>query len=574
MNVLQESFFYEIAHTAAGATRAQQVGALIQANPDLAAIARPWPGPGRPRQATLYALLVVVTDDVRHDAAIAGQVRHAESGGFPLVPVVDDVKGYDFRAAPLQAIQERNAVGLNDPEGLVRSLSHHAGLTPYEGGGHVFISYGRADGTDLAHAIRDALHAARIGQTVDAFAFAGGDRIQDDINARIDAADVVVLVDSPAAAASGWVAQEIDRALAARAEVVAVSPPGASFRYALGVPHVADGDVDGVVSHVRRLIARQTALHDRVHRTLVRLGRLRQWNVETVAPHWLVRTPARLRVGYTPAPADAEEVLLFAEAAAPDPGVFVIGARPLEPTSRRALGRVAGPDVRLTPLPTLASYVGAASGGAQLTGARVLLSAAMPSEAEEIQLANVTLAPFVVALVQALAALGATLVFGGHPSITPLVHEARGQAGHGGAVELFQARSWQGAKATLSQQILDGPLFKRVSWHGQGTNPTDDLAAMRDAMITPTLDAAVFVGGKTTGFIGDRPGIHDEHDRFVAACPGKPAFLLHLAGGAARTLPPDESQVGLLLQDLTDPDLAVALIVAELLTRRKGSAPA
>ena len=84
-------------------------------------------------------------------------------------------------------------------------------------------------------------------------------------------------------------------------------------------------------------------------------------------------------------------------------------------------------------------------------------------------------------------------------------------------------------------------------------------------MIRSPLDAAVFVGGKTKGFIGPRPGIVDEYDRFVAACPDGPAFVVGLAGGAARTLPDDGSSLAEALRSTADPDLAVALIIAELL---------
>ncbi|MCP3915031.1 MAG: hypothetical protein GY711_05710 [bacterium] len=85
-------------------------------------------------------------------------------------------------------------------------------------------------------------------------------------------------------------------------------------------------------------------------------------------------------------------------------------------------------------------------------------------------------------------------------------------------------------------------------------------------MITSALSAAVFIGGKTEGFYGPRPGIQDEYERFVAECGDGAAFALGMAGGAARKLPHGDSQVHRFLRMTADPDLAVALIIDELAT--------
>jgi hypothetical protein len=191
----------------------------------------------------------------------------------------------------------------------------------------------------------------------------------------------------------------------------------------------------------------------------------------------------------------------------------------------------------------------------------------MPSDPEEVELAQTTLASFVVLLSQALVDLGATLVFGGHPSITPLMHRAISDipGSKKGHVELHQARLWKTDRSTLPQIVREGPLFRGAHWHGSGNSENDDVAALRDGMIVAGLDAGVFVGGKTKGFYGPKPGIIDEHERFIAACPGKPAFIVGLAGGAARLIPCDGAVVSEVLRTTADPDLAVALIVAELL---------
>ena len=108
-------------------------------------------------------------------------------------------------------------------------------------------------------------------------------------------------------------------------------------------------------------------------------------------------------------------------------------------------------------------------------------------------------------------------------------------------------------------------LFRNAKWHGAGVDAAADVAALRDGMIKNGFDAGVFVGGKSFGFIGPKPGIIDEYERFMTACPGKPAFVVGLAGGAARAIPDDGSALNEVLRTTADPDLAVALIVAELI---------
>ncbi|MBK8265093.1 MAG: hypothetical protein IPK80_27650 [Nannocystis sp.] len=116
-----------------------------------------------------------------------------------------------------------------------------------------------------------------------------------------------------------------------------------------------------------------------------------------------------------------------------------------------------------------------------------------------------------------------------------------------------------------------------MKWHGDGGEVKSDIAALRSGMIRPGLDAAVFVGGKINSSFtaADKPGIIDEFDRFRDACPEKPAYVLGLGGGAARKIldrgdPPGELVDPLVTCELattTDPDLATALIVADLMDR-------
>lgn len=569
-----DRFFYEIVSAPDGAVHVPAVQALIAGNATLAAASEPWTRLSRPAQADLYALLVVASDGLASDPESLLKVAHASAGGFPLLPIVEDRATFDFRRAPLTDLTERNAEALNDPDRLVRSLLHHAGIELFEGGGHVFISYARADGSALADAVRDALRDAGIGRTMDVYAFAGGDLIQDDIDRRIRAADLVVLIDSAGAARSPWVAEELDIATAAHVQAVAVTPVAGAFHHAFEVPHVAwapGADVASEVLYVaRRVLARKLAFRARVERVLRRLARFRDWTLTDHSECWRVhpRGGRVLTVACVPGSPHVEDVTILRDAVAPERALLVAGVRPLQPVTERSLHEAGRGKVYVSPLPTMAAKVPAHLARRPLARVRVFLSASMPSEPDDVELARLTLGSFVAGLAQAMVDLGATLVLGGHPSVTPLMHKAVHsmirRKGAGG-VELHQARRWQGVASKLPATVREGPIFRNVRWHGDGRDDGGDVIALRDGMIDPSLDAAVFVGGKTSGFIGLKPGIVDEHERFVRVCGGKPVFVVGLAAGAARALPSQETSLAEALRTTADPDLAVALIVAELL---------
>lgn len=568
-----DRFYYEIVAANDAAHHAAAVRACIAADPILALAAEPWPGRNLPLQSDLYVLLVIASEGIAGEADLRAKIAHASGGGFPVIPVVEDLSKYDFRLAPLSEIEERNAEGLDNVERLVRTLLHHGGFQLFEGGGSVFISYARVDSSALADAIREEFLAVGIGQTVDVHAFPGGDVIQEDIADRIRSADLVVLVDSQGASRSRWVAEEMDIAQAAHVPVIAVTPAARGFHHAFLPLHVdwspGTSAAASVVNQARRVLARKLAFRVRVARTLKRITSLRQWDLYTDGERWIVRAPKirALRVACVDRAPAAEDMVALSSIVGTDRALLVAGTRPFQPDTDRAFRSLGGNAIRATPLPTMASKIPMHATKRPLLKKRVFLSAAMPSDPDDVDLARTTLTPFVVSLAQALVELGATLVFGGHPSITPVVHRAIAEIGgtKKGHVELHQAKAWQADRVSLSQAVREGPLFHKVHWHGSGTSLTDDVATMRDRMIVAGLDAGVFVGGKTTGFIGPKPGIMDEHERFAAACPDKTMFVVGLAGGAARRIPSDGLAVSEVLRATADPDLAVALIIAELL---------
>lgn len=568
-----DRFYYELIGTPAGAEQVAAVQQIIDGHAVLGAVAEPWRGPGRPLQAALYALLVAVSDDIAADQGMREKIVHASACNFPIIPIVSDLATYDFTRAPLPELSEHNAEGLVVPERLLRSLLHHAGVELFDGGGHVFLSYSRADGASSADAVRAGLKDAGIGQSMDIYAFAGGDAIQDDIEQRIAKADLVIIIDSKGAAKSHWVAEEIDMALAAHVSVIAVSPIAGAFHHMFPVPHVAWSSAvfpaAEVVSAARRLLAKKYAFRARVARILGRLANLRDWRLTECGERWRLLTKDKrpLIIGYSHESPRVEAVTRLRQEVAPARGLLVAGVRPLRPVTLQGLSDAGRPEVAIATLLTLASRVPAGLAMAPLGGRRVFLSAAMPSDAEEVELARTTLSKFVVGLTQALVDLGAVLVFGGHPSVTPLVHQALAHLNgpHAGHVELHLGRYWRGDGLTLPVKVREGPVYQHVVWHGDGADPAADVSAMRDGMISANLDAGVFVGGKTTGYLGSKPGVIDEFERFEALGAGRASFVLGLAGGAARNIRGKESRVDTALMTIGDPDLAVGLIISELL---------
>ncbi len=159
----------------------------------------------------------------------------------------------------------------------------------------------------------------------------------------------------------------------------------------------------------------------------------------------------------------------------------------------------------------------------------ILLSASVPTAGR---------APFdqdiqpqmIQAAVSALAtvAMGRrTLVWGGHPAITPMLWAAAQDLGvnYGKSVRLFQSRFW-------SEE--DFPEENRHFANVTYVDAVDDdrersLSTMRAAMLTSTtFEAAVFIGGME--------GIFQEHELFASFHPLAKCLPLAATGGAARLL--------------------------------------
>lgn len=163
----------------------------------------------------------------------------------------------------------------------------------------------------------------------------------------------------------------------------------------------------------------------------------------------------------------------------------------------------------------------------------VLLSASLPDEIANTPGAQ-RVYDYVTALVRSLLGAGIPLVFGGHPTITPLVHRAaKALGGRKPPISLYQLERFRGHEPPES---ADTAVFDDVHWLGDpGFDIDTDLVHIRGPMTTQA-SAAVFIGGKTRDFSGRKPGIRDEYERFRACHPDGPVYLVGRLGGETARL--------------------------------------
>jgi hypothetical protein len=212
--------------------------------------------------------------------------------------------------------------------------------------------------------------------------------------------------------------------------------------------------------------------------------------------------------------------------------------------------------------------------GAAASALSVFLSASVPDELAGAAGAQ-RVYDLLASVVRALFAVGAELVFGGHPTITPLVHRlAREHAGAPPRIALYQLERF---RTDAPPETHDEAVFGPVHWVGNpAAEMADDLAALRVPMVERAR-AAVFIAGKTAGFRGARPGIREEYERFRARHPAAPVYLMGGAGGETARIIADAEADGAdwelngldppareLLHRADDPALVAALIGRDL----------
>jgi hypothetical protein len=209
----------------------------------------------------------------------------------------------------------------------------------------------------------------------------------------------------------------------------------------------------------------------------------------------------------------------------------------------------------------------------ELSAVPVLLSASIPDEIADTPEAQ-RVYDFVTALARSLLNAGAPLVFGGHPTITPLVHRAAKALGERKpSISLYQLERFRGQEPA---ETADTAIFDDLHWVGDPELDIDaDMGQLRGPMAAQAK-AAVFIGGKTTGFQGGKPGIRDEYERFRASHPDGPVYLVgRLGGETARLIAESTAGVDLERNSLSadarkevhksgDESIVAALVVRDL----------
>lgn len=120
-----------------------------------------------------------------------------------------------------------------------------------------------------------------------------------------------------------------------------------------------------------------------------------------------------------------------------------------------------------------------------------------------------------------------TLVWGGHPAITPMLWASAQDLGveYASAVSLFQSKF-----IPDDDFPEENARFANVTYIDSVANDrTESLLAMRTAMLSSAeFDAAVFIGGME--------GSDEEYRMFRAMHPAVPCIPIGVTGGAARQL--------------------------------------
>ena len=196
-----------------------------------------------------------------------------------------------------------------------------------------------------------------------------------------------------------------------------------------------------------------------------------------------------------------------------------------------------------------------------LSGKVIFLSASVPSierseKYRRIENAAVSIEEAVLAVTRAVFSAGGRLVFGAHPSISPLVASVIGEYIVPEAAEpqkkdrgdfkepegranvfMYQSKAWAELWAERSRELAERPQV-HVRWTDAVPGEKVDfetlakpqvpesMKKMRFQMISETAPVAMVA-------IGGMDGVEEEVKLFTELCPGKPVFVFTTTGGAA-----------------------------------------
>jgi hypothetical protein len=169
---------------------------------------------------------------------------------------------------------------------------------------------------------------------------------------------------------------------------------------------------------------------------------------------------------------------------------------------------------------------------ADLDGASVFLSASFPSgERGELYAPYDVdaVADAVTAVVDTVLASNGRLVFGGHPTITPLVLRMASRHGRPGVIDVYQSLFFEWDFTEATKELARRGYGRIIKTPSQGSRQ-ESLDTMRERMLSEPerLAGGVFIGGMQ--------GIEDEFNKLAELRDDLPRIPLAAPGGAAASL--------------------------------------
>ena len=166
----------------------------------------------------------------------------------------------------------------------------------------------------------------------------------------------------------------------------------------------------------------------------------------------------------------------------------------------------------------------------QLHGEFVFLSASFPSgaRAQRFPAADPAgIADAVSSLARAVFEADGRLVFGAHPTISPLVLQIAAELDKRARVDIYQSSWFEGQVPPETLRLVDQG-YGRIVWTPADDSRDESLSTMRRRMLSEPIAGGVFVGGME--------GVVDEHNLFASLHPAAPRLAFTAPGGAASTL--------------------------------------
>jgi hypothetical protein len=164
------------------------------------------------------------------------------------------------------------------------------------------------------------------------------------------------------------------------------------------------------------------------------------------------------------------------------------------------------------------------------------------------------IADAVTAITRVILSANGRIVFGGHPTITPLVLLIASTTNKYGSVDVYQSE-WFASQITPETHRLGELGYGKIHWTKREHSLDKSLTTLRKVMLKESNPVgAIFVGGMD--------GLYEEYKLFREEYPERPCIPIRGPGGAASRLEPVRmpDEFTLLLGSLRYPSLSHAVL--------------